>query len=261
MSPTMPSCAGAIRLIAEALLASASPQVRNMATIGGNLLQRTRCGYFRDAGSRLQQARARLRLPGDPRRQPPASRSSAAAMHCIATHPSDLAVALAALDAAVELRGARRRRSVVPVNEFYLLPGDTPRARDGDACRASSSPRSWCRRAGAGAALALPQGARPRLVRVRAGLGRGRRRASTAAASARRASRWAASAPSRGGCPRSKRRSPAAPATPDAILPRPRHMPPTAPGRCRENGFKIPLMQRALIARAADRRRREEDER
>lgn len=112
-------------LAAEALLASASPQVRNMATIGGNLLQRTRCGYFRDPGF----AACNKRSPG----------SGCAAIvgvnrlhailggseHCVATHASDLAVALAALDAVVELQGGGGNRAV-PLTEFYRQPGDTP---------------------------------------------------------------------------------------------------------------------------------------
>ena len=112
-------------VIAEALLASASPQVRNMATIGGNLLQRTRCGYFRDVGF----AACNKRQPG----------SGCAAIsgvnrlhailggsdHCVATHASDLAVALAALDAAIELQGGNGPRTV-PITEFYLLPDETP---------------------------------------------------------------------------------------------------------------------------------------
>jgi len=112
-------------VIAEALLASASPQVRNMATIGGNLLQRTRCGYFRDTGV----------LACNKRR--PGSGCSAilgfnrlhavlgGSEFCIATHPSDLAVALAPLDAAVEVQGSEGVRNV-PINEFYLVPDDTP---------------------------------------------------------------------------------------------------------------------------------------
>jgi xanthine dehydrogenase YagS FAD-binding subunit len=112
-------------VISEALLESASPQVRNQATMGGNLLQRTRCPYFRDVGY----AACNKRVPG----------SGCAAIggenrwhavlgtseNCIATNASDLAVALVALDAAVELRGAGGERSV-QLAEFHRLPGDTP---------------------------------------------------------------------------------------------------------------------------------------
>ena len=111
-------------VVAEALLASASPQVRNMATIGGNLLQRTRCGYFRDPGSPCNKREPGSGCPaiaGDHRRLAVFGGSE----HCIATHASDLAVALTALDAAVELRSASGTRAV-PLNDFYLLPDDTP---------------------------------------------------------------------------------------------------------------------------------------
>src|SRR5690242_13480821 len=111
-------------LVAEALLASASPQVRNMATIGGNLLQRTRCLYFRDVGSpcnKREPGSGCPAIPGEHRRLAILGGSN----YCIATHPSDLAVALTALDAAVELRGAAGTR-MVPINDFYLLPGETP---------------------------------------------------------------------------------------------------------------------------------------
>jgi xanthine dehydrogenase YagS FAD-binding subunit len=111
-------------VVAEALLASASPQVRNMATIGGNLLQRTRCGYFRDAGSPCNKREPGSGCPaiaGDHRRLAILGGSE----HCIATHASDLAVALTALNAAVELRSASGTRAV-PLNDFYLLPDDTP---------------------------------------------------------------------------------------------------------------------------------------
>jgi len=111
-------------VVTEALLASASPQVRNMATIGGNLLQRTRCGYFRDVGSACNKREPGTGCPaigGDHRRLAVLGGSD----YCIATHASDLAVALAALDASVELRGAAGTRAV-PLNDFYRLPGDTP---------------------------------------------------------------------------------------------------------------------------------------
>src|SRR5207253_7318916 len=91
-------------VVVEALLASASPQVRNMATIGGNLLQRTRCGYFRDVGSPCNKREPGTGCPairGDHRRLAILGGSD----YCIATNPSDLAVALLALDASVELRG------------------------------------------------------------------------------------------------------------------------------------------------------------
>ena len=112
-------------VIAQALLASASPQVRNMGTIGGNLLQRTRCGYFRDTGFACNKREPGSGCPaiaGENRRLAILGGSD----HCIATHASDLAVALIALDAVVELRrsgGAGRRQ---PIADFYRLPGDTP---------------------------------------------------------------------------------------------------------------------------------------
>lgn len=111
-------------LVAEALLASASPQVRNMGTFGGNVLQRTRCGYFRDVGSPCNKRAPGTGCPaiaGDHRRLAILGGSD----KCIATHPSDLAVALAALDAAVELRSSGGTRAVA-INDFYRVPGDTP---------------------------------------------------------------------------------------------------------------------------------------
>jgi len=111
--------------IPEALLRSASQQLRNMASMGGNLLQRTRCPYFR----------AEIELPCNKRA--PGSGCSALggedrsmaifgwSEHCIATHPSDVAVVLAALDAEVTLQGPDGFRSV-PVTSFYRLPGAEP---------------------------------------------------------------------------------------------------------------------------------------
>src|SRR5438132_524535 len=112
-------------VISEALLNSASPQVRNQATIGGNLLQRTRCPYFRDVAYAACNKRAPgsgcAAIGGENRWHAVLGTSE----NCIAAHASDLAVALAALDAVVELRGADRQRTV-PLMELHRLPGDTP---------------------------------------------------------------------------------------------------------------------------------------
>ncbi|MFD0478387.1 FAD binding domain-containing protein [Nonomuraea thailandensis] len=111
-------------VLSQALLASASPQVRNMASIGGNLLQRTRCGYFRDQASPCNKRSPGSGCPaigGHNRGHAVLGGSD----HCLATHPSDLAVALTALDATVHLLGPGGERAV-PVADFYLLPGATP---------------------------------------------------------------------------------------------------------------------------------------
>jgi xanthine dehydrogenase YagS FAD-binding subunit len=112
-------------VISEALLNSASPQVRNQATMGGNLLQRTRCPYFRDVGYTPCNKRAPgsgcAAIDGENRWHAVLGTSE----NCIATHASDLAVALVALDAMVEVRGAGGQRSV-PLIDFYRLPGITP---------------------------------------------------------------------------------------------------------------------------------------
>ena len=112
-------------VISEALLNSASPQVRNQATMGGNLLQRTRCPYFRDVGYSACNKRVRgsgcAAIGGENRWHAVLGTSD----NCIAAHASDLAVALVALDASVEVRGAGGQRSV-PLNDFYRLPDTTP---------------------------------------------------------------------------------------------------------------------------------------
>ncbi|TFZ07153.1 xanthine dehydrogenase family protein subunit M [Ramlibacter henchirensis] len=111
-------------LLSSAILSGASPQVRNMASNGGNLLQRTRCYYFYDS-----LVPCNKRAPG--------SGCSAigqlarqhailgASEHCIATHPSDMAVALAALEAVVHVRSPRGDRAI-PIGDFHRLPGDRP---------------------------------------------------------------------------------------------------------------------------------------
>jgi xanthine dehydrogenase YagS FAD-binding subunit len=113
-----------IPVLSQALLAGASPQIRNMASIGGNLLQRTRCWYFRDATMPCNK-----RVPGS---GCPATEGLnrwhavlGGSDHCIAVHPSDLAVALTALEATVNTTHADGPRSI-PVSELYLPPGDTP---------------------------------------------------------------------------------------------------------------------------------------
>ncbi|GHO47511.1 FAD binding domain-containing protein [Ktedonospora formicarum] len=111
-------------LITQALLASASQQLRNMATLGGNLLQHTRCSYFRDpvfACNKRVPGSGCAALVGENRAHAILGTSES----CIATHGSDLAVALMALDAALEVRGPNGSRRI-PLANFYLLPGATP---------------------------------------------------------------------------------------------------------------------------------------
>lgn len=113
-------------MLTESILAGASTQLRNMASVGGNLLQRTRCVYFRDT----RETCCNKREPG--------SGCSAiggfdrmhavlgVSEHCIATYPSDMAVAVAALDASVHLLTPTGETRVVPAADFHRLPGDTP---------------------------------------------------------------------------------------------------------------------------------------
>jgi xanthine dehydrogenase YagS FAD-binding subunit len=111
-------------LLAQAILAGASAQLRNMATNGGNLMQRTRCYYFYDTA-----------MPCN-KREPGSGCSAIEGFNrihaifgtsdkCIATHPSDMCVALAALDATVRVQSGRGERTI-PFNDFHRLPGDTP---------------------------------------------------------------------------------------------------------------------------------------
>ena len=112
--------------VSQALLASASPQLRNMASLGGNVLQRTRCPYFRDPAFPCNKRVPGSGCPaqtGDNRTLAILGTSPA----CIATNPSDLAVALVALDAVLTLTGgAKGQPRQVPLTEFYKLPGTTP---------------------------------------------------------------------------------------------------------------------------------------
>jgi len=111
-------------VLAQALLAGASGQLRNMATVGGNLLQRTRCLYFQDVTKPCNKRRPGSGCPartGDHRNLAILGGSQ----QCIATHPSDMAVALAALDAVVHVEGAAGERTM-SLDELYRLPGDQP---------------------------------------------------------------------------------------------------------------------------------------
>jgi len=111
-------------VLSQALLSGASPQLRNMATTGGNLLQRTRCYYFRDTAypcNKRQPGTGCSALDGFNRIHAVLGTSE----HCIATHPSDMAVAMMALEAVVHTSGPKGERPI-PLNEFYLLPGTTP---------------------------------------------------------------------------------------------------------------------------------------
>lgn len=111
--------------LAEALVLSASAQVRNMATVGGNLLQRTRCSYFRDPGFRECNKRdpgsGCAAMDGDNRMLAVLGVSD----HCIATHASDFAVALVALDARVRVRSRAGERAIA-VDDLHRMPGDRP---------------------------------------------------------------------------------------------------------------------------------------
>jgi xanthine dehydrogenase YagS FAD-binding subunit len=112
-------------VLSEALLSGASPQLRNMATTGGNLLQRTRCYYFRDTAYACN------------KREPGAGCSAidgfnrihailGTSEQCVATHPSDMAVAMMALEATVHTRGSSKGERSIALDEFYLTPGSTP---------------------------------------------------------------------------------------------------------------------------------------
>jgi xanthine dehydrogenase YagS FAD-binding subunit len=111
-------------VLSEALLSGASPQLRNMASTGGNLLQHTRCYYFRDTS-----APCNMREPGSGCSAIPGYNRIHAILgtsdKCIATHPSDMCVAMAALDAVIHITGKNGERAI-PINEFYVPYGDDP---------------------------------------------------------------------------------------------------------------------------------------
>lgn len=111
-------------VLSQALLSGASPQLRNMATVGGNLLQRTRCTYFRDtamACNKREPGSGCAAIGGHNRMLAILGTSE----HCIASNPSDQNVALVALDAQLHVEGTQGKR-IVRIHEFYRLPGTTP---------------------------------------------------------------------------------------------------------------------------------------
>jgi xanthine dehydrogenase YagS FAD-binding subunit len=111
-------------VLSEALLAGASGQLRNLATVGGNLLQRTRCRYFQDVTKPCNKRRPGSGCPAIEGEHHNLAILGASAA-CVATHPSDMAVALAALDAMVHVQGVDGGRAI-PFADFHRLPGDRP---------------------------------------------------------------------------------------------------------------------------------------
>lgn len=117
-------------VLSQALLSGASPQLRNMATTGGNLMQRTRCPYFREPNAGAPGGYGcNKRAPGTGCAALNGYNRSHAILgtsdHCIATHPSDMCVAMAALEAVIHVEGPKGKRTI-PFGEFHKLPGDTP---------------------------------------------------------------------------------------------------------------------------------------
>jgi xanthine dehydrogenase YagS FAD-binding subunit len=119
-----PSVKNDYAVLSQALLAGASAQLRNMATTGGNLLQRTRCMYFRNDAMACNK-----RVPGSGCAAIEGANRSLAILgtskDCIATNPSDMNVALMALEAVIHIQGAKGERDV-PIHDFFLVPGSTP---------------------------------------------------------------------------------------------------------------------------------------
>ncbi len=119
-----PTVQSAYPVLSQAILQGASAQIRNMATVGGNLLQRTRCVYFRDTAMPCNK-----REPGSGCPAITGHNRTLAILgsseHCIATNPSDMCVALAALDATIDIQGPKGVRRVA-FDDFHLLPGTTP---------------------------------------------------------------------------------------------------------------------------------------
>jgi xanthine dehydrogenase YagS FAD-binding subunit len=117
-------------VLSQAILSGASPQLRNMATTGGNLLQRTRCAYFREPSAGTPGGYGcNKRTPGTGCAALDGFNRTHAILgtsdHCIATHPSDMCVAMAALEAVIHVEGPKGKRAI-PFADFHKLPGETP---------------------------------------------------------------------------------------------------------------------------------------
>ncbi len=117
-------------VLSQALLSGASPQLRNMATTGGNLMQRTRCAYFREPSAGAPGGYGcNKRTPGTGCAAMDGFNRTHAVLgtsdHCIATHPSDMCVAMAALEAVIHVEGPKGKRTIA-FADFHKLPGDTP---------------------------------------------------------------------------------------------------------------------------------------
>ena len=157
-------------MLSRALVSGASGQLRNLASTGGNLLQRTRCVYFMDATKPCNKRgpdTGCLAIEG-------ASRELAilgASRECITTHPGDMAVALTALDAVIHFETASGHSSL-PVHDFYRLPGEAPGAGHQPAARCTDHPHRHPA-AGFWRDLDLPEGAGPQFIRLRSGHRRG----------------------------------------------------------------------------------------
>ena len=234
-------------LLAQAVLAGASGQLRNVATVGGNLLQRTRCAYFQDVTKPCNK-----RAPGSgcPAREGE-HRNHAVLGHspaCIATHPSDMAVALAALGATVHVAGPGGGREI-PIPGLHRLPGDEPRARHGArARRADRGARAGAARSPRARPTARSATARP--TRSRSSRSRSPS-SSTATRCATAGSRSAGSRTSRGApsarrrrCAAARPREDAFRAAADAEL--------AAAEPLRDNAFKVPLARNVLVSTLAE---------
>ena len=158
-------------VLSQAILAGASAQLRNMATTAGNLLQRTRCVYFRDTAMPCNK-----REPGTGCPAINGFNRSLAVLgtseHCIATNPSDMCVAMAALEATIHVEGPKGSRAV-PIGEFHLLPGNTPDRETvlepGDLITSVTLPPPVVRKQ-----ARVSEAARQSVVRIRPGVGGGR---------------------------------------------------------------------------------------